>query len=86
MKVKNESEVAQLCPTLRDLIDCSLPGSSIHGIFQARALVWGAIAVPKLFILAVLGLFSGYSEPGLLLVSVRGLFIAVASLVSKHRL
>ena len=48
--------------------------------------MWGAIAVPKLFILTVLGLFSGYSEPGLLLVSVRGLFIAVASLVSKHRL
>ena len=48
--------------------------------------MWGAIAVLKLFILAVLGLFSGYSQPGLLLVSVRGLFIAVASLVSKHRL
>jgi hypothetical protein len=86
MKVKSESEVAQSCPTLSDPMDCSLPGSSVHGIFQARVLVWGAIAVPKLFILAVLGLFSGYSEPGLLLVSVRGLFIAVASLVSKHRL
>ena len=44
MKVKSESEVAQLCPTLRDLMDCSLPGSSIHGIFQARVLEWGAIA------------------------------------------
>ena len=41
MKVKSESEVAQLCPTLSDLMDCSLPGSSIHGIFQARALEWG---------------------------------------------
>ena len=39
-----ESEVAQSCPTLRDPMDCSLPGSSIHGIFQARVLEWGAIA------------------------------------------
>ena len=44
MKVKSESEVPQLCPTLRDPMDCSLPGSSIHGIFQARVLEWGAIA------------------------------------------
>ena len=43
MKVKNESEVAQLCPTLSDRMDCSLPGSSVHGIFQARVLEWGAI-------------------------------------------
>ena len=42
MKVKSESEVAQLCPTLSDLMDCSLQGSSIHGIFQARVLEWGA--------------------------------------------
>ena len=45
MKVKNEREVAQSCPTLSDLMDCSLPGSSIHGIFQARVLEWGAIVV-----------------------------------------
>ena len=44
MKVKSESEVAQLCPTLSDPMDWSLPGSSIHGIFQARVLEWGAIA------------------------------------------
>ena len=44
MKVKSESEVAQLCVTLSDPMDCSLPGSSIHGIFQARVLEWGAIA------------------------------------------
>ena len=44
MKVKSESEVAQLCPTLRDPMDCSLPGSSVHGIFQARVLEWDAIA------------------------------------------
>ena len=42
MKVKSESEVAQSCPTLSDPMDCSLPGSSIHGIFQARVLEWGA--------------------------------------------
>ena len=40
----HESEVAQSCPTLSDLMDCSLPGSSVHGIFQARVLEWGAIA------------------------------------------
>ena len=44
MKVKSESEVAQSCPTLRDPMDYSLPGSSVHGIFQARVLEWGAIA------------------------------------------
>ena len=44
MKVKSESEVAQSCPTLSDPVDCSLPGSSIHGILQARVLEWGAIA------------------------------------------
>ena len=43
MKVKSESEVTQLCPTLSDPMDCSLPGSSVHGIFQARVLEWGAI-------------------------------------------
>ena len=44
MKVKRESEVAQLCLTLSDPMDCSLPSSSIHGIFQVRVLEWGAIA------------------------------------------
>ena len=44
MKVKSESEVARSCPTPSDPMDCSLPGSSIHGIFQARVLEWGAIA------------------------------------------
>ena len=43
MKVKSESEVAQSYPTLSDPMDCSLPGSSIHGICQARVLEWGAI-------------------------------------------
>ena len=44
MKVKSESEVAQSCVTLSDPMDCSLPGSSVHGILQARVLEWGAIA------------------------------------------
>ena len=44
MKVKSQSEVAQSCPTLSDPVDCSPPGSSIHGILQARVLEWGAIA------------------------------------------
>ena len=47
MKVKSESEVAQSCPTLYDPMDCSLPGSSAHGIFQAKLLEWGAIAFSK---------------------------------------
>ena len=50
MRVKIESEVSQWCPTLSDLMDRSLPGSSIHGIFQTRVLEWGAIA------------FSGYTD------------------------
>ena len=48
MKVESESEVAQSCPTLSDPMDCSLPGSSIHGIFQATVLEWGAIAFSQL--------------------------------------
>ena len=45
MKVKSESEVAQSCPTLHDHMDCSLPGSSVHGIFQARVLEWVVVAL-----------------------------------------
>ena len=56
MKVKSESEVAQLCPTLCGPMDCSPPGSSIHGIFQARVLEWGAIALgPTLTFLKIVG-------------------------------
>ena len=47
MKVKSESEVTQSCPTLSDPMDCSLPSSLVHGIFQARVLEWGAIAFSK---------------------------------------
>ena len=49
MKVKTEREVAQLCPTLSDPMDCSLPGTSVHGIFQARVLEWVAIAFSNLY-------------------------------------
>ena len=47
MKVKSESDVAQSYPTLSDPMDYSLPGSSVHGIFQARVLEWGAMALEK---------------------------------------
>ena len=47
MKVKRESEVVQSCPTLHDPKDCSLPGSSVHGILQAKVLEWGAIAFSR---------------------------------------
>ena len=57
MKVKSESEVAQSCQTPSDPMDCSPPGSSIHGIFQARALEWGAIAFSN-------GLYSSYNSAG----------------------
>ena len=59
MKVKSESEVAQSCPTLSDPMDCSPPGSSIHGIFQARVLEWGAIAFSDVPV--VLGFFFSFS-------------------------
>ena len=48
MKVKSESEVAQSCPTLSDPMDCRLPGSSTHGILQARVLEWGATAFSEI--------------------------------------
>ena len=53
MKVKSESEVSQSCPTLSDPMDCSPPGSSVHGIFQARVLEWGAIAFYVLVLLQI---------------------------------
>ena len=68
MNVKRESEVAQSCPALRDPTDCSLPGSSIHGIFQARVLEWGATAfsatkISYYSIHCFLGLSSGPPNP-----------------------
>ena len=63
MKVKSESEVAQPCLTLSNPMDCSPPGSSVHGIFQARVLEWGAIAfsVSALLLLLLL-LLSHFSR------------------------
>ena len=60
MKVESESKVAQSCPTLSDPMDCSLPGSSVYGIFQARVPEWGAIAfsVPQAYTT-----LKGISEP-----------------------
>ena len=55
MKVKSESEVAQSCPTLLDLMDCSPPGSSIHGVFQAKE-YWSGVPLPS----PLIGLFSDY--------------------------
>ena len=53
MKVKSESEVAQSCPTPREPMDCSPPGSSVHGVVQARALEWGAIAFSGMVLVSV---------------------------------
>ena len=58
MKVKSESEVAQLCPTLHDPMNCSLPGFSVYGIFQARVLEWVAIAFSTLKAINILSLES----------------------------
>ena len=70
MKVKSESEFAQSCQTLSDPMDCSLPGSSVHGIFQARGLEWGVIAFSVVylrlltFLLAILIPPCASSSPG----------------------
>ena len=68
MKVKSESEVAQSCPTLSDPMDCSLPGSSVHGVFQARVLEWVAIAFSERRMLNILNysLLSRISPGGIL--------------------
>ena len=68
MKVKSESEVAQPCLTLSDLIDCSLAGSSVHGIFQARVLDWGVIAFSEIvtqqrYLLIVINCGEGNGTP-----------------------
>ena len=66
MKVKSESEVAQSYPTASDPMDCSLPGSSVHGIFQAGVLEWGAIAffktVMNLLILYLKAYYSAFKH------------------------
>ena len=63
VKEKSESEVAQSCPTLRDPMDCSLPGSSVHGIFQSRVLEWGAIAFSKWIHMLPIALMSIWAAP-----------------------
>ena len=63
MKVKSESEVAQSCPTLSDPMDCSPPGSFVHGIFQARVLEWGAIALLRKYNLKLVSLPYGTYSP-----------------------
>ena len=62
MKVKSESEVAQSCPTLRNSMDCSLSGSSVHGIVQARVLEWGAIAFSEDTLRGLIQLSEGSPE------------------------
>ena len=62
MKVKSESEVAQSCPTLSDPMDCSPPGFSVRGIFQAKVLEWGAIAFSRTILLLLLLLLSRFSR------------------------
>ena len=60
MKVKSESEVTQSCLTLSDPVDCSLPGSSVHGILQAKVLEWGAIAFSLVIIKLAMVTFKSY--------------------------
>ena len=69
MKVKSESEVTQSCQTLSNPMDCNPSGSSIHGIFQARVLEWGAIA---------------FSESGFLLFSKYAIFDCMTNLIACH--
>ena len=86
MKVKSQSEVAQSCPTLSDPMDCSTPGSSVHGIFQARVLEWGTIASSYcplfLFSLKLLErpFFSGRSPLALTFQSTAIVFVPTTSL------
>ena len=76
MKVKSESEVDQSCRTLSDPMDCSPPGSSVHGIFQARVLEWGAIAGQLFFLVAAMleNMFLFFDH----------LLIAIRKIVSKN--
>ena len=58
-----EREVAQSCPTLSDLMDCSLPDSSVHGIFQARVLEWGAKTLVSFNFMAAVTICSDFGAP-----------------------
>ena len=80
MKVKNQNEVAQLCPTPSDPMDCSLPGSSIHGIFQARVLEWGATEE------CMLGYYFSFQLCGLFGTSIKAQGFTKASLPHNSRI
>ena len=80
MRVKSEREVTRLYPTLRDPMDCSLPGFSIHGIFQARVLEWGAIAFSTVFHIYLYFLFQ-FLSPSTKLSSSLTSTLALASLM-----
>ena len=68
---ESENEVAQSCPTFRDHMDCSLPGSSVHRIFQARVLEWGAIAFSTLQPLATTNPFPASIDLHILVISLK---------------
>ena len=82
MKVKSESELAQSCPTLCDPMDCSLPGSSVHGIFQARVLEWGAIAFSRCVIYRLLNIISHFSLTCLVFITNLGSLLSEPSWIS----
>ena len=67
IQIENESEVSQSCPTLCDPMDCSLPGSSIHGIFQARVLEWVAISFSSKYYMVF---YKGPEHPQILILEV----------------
>ena len=83
MKVKSESEVPQSCPTLSDPMDCSLPGSSIHGIFQARVLEWGAIVFSHIMLVSIKIML--YSHNGMLCSNENKLFATILNSVSEFQ-
>ena len=84
MKVKSESEVAQSCLTPSDPMDCSLPGSSVHGIFQARVLEWGAIAFSHGLLRGVLCMDSNRSRNSLKLYVKLGVCLCVGVCCGGH--
>ena len=79
MKVKSESEVTQSCPTPRDPMDCSPPGSSVHGNFQARVLEWGAVAFSQFYLRLSLFLVILYSHFHGTLTSIKSPFLLKSS-------
>ena len=82
MKVKSESEVTQSCPTLSDPMDCSLPGSSIHGICQARVLEWGAMISSLSYSIVFLYFFALITKEGFLISPCYSLELCIQMLIS----